>query len=123
MNYKDHKPIYQQIIDYCLKQIGNGTWRPGERLPSMRELCVTLQVNNRTLLRATDELERMGLITAQRGQGYFCTNDAKSRLLIAKRMEFDKVVISELLEAMEECGYTLEETLDRIEFRYNNPNS
>ncbi len=50
MEFKPDKPIYRQIIDYAFGCILSGGWRPGEKVPSVRELAVELAVNSHTVL-------------------------------------------------------------------------
>lgn len=118
MEYSDNKPIYQQITDYCLRQISLGLWRPGKRIPSTRELAITLGVNNRTIIRAYDELESKGFIQVQRGQGCYCHPDAPQRVREKKQWDFNTTIIENFLDAMEECGYTLEDTIEYLRQHY-----
>src|SRR5689334_10145301 len=64
-------PIYVQLRDQLHQAIGNGTLAPGARLPTMREVSVTLKVDLNTVQRAYAELERQGVIITLRGRGTF----------------------------------------------------
>jgi GntR family transcriptional regulator len=64
-------PIYLQIRDQFRRAIGNGTLRPGEQLPTMRELAVQLKVDLNTVRRAYDELVRSGVIVILRARGSY----------------------------------------------------
>jgi GntR family transcriptional regulator len=64
-------PVYRQIIDQITYQIAGGTLRPGDRLPSVRDLARQLPVNQNTVLKAYDLLERDGLIDRRQGDGTF----------------------------------------------------
>jgi GntR family transcriptional regulator len=66
-----HVPIYLQIADAVRAAVAAGVYRPGEALPSLRAMALETQVNPNTVQRAYDELEREGLIYAQRGRGLF----------------------------------------------------
>lgn len=66
-----HVPIYLQIVDAIRAAVAAGVYRPGEALPSLRGMAVEIQVNPNTVQRAYEELEREGLIYAQRGKGLF----------------------------------------------------
>ncbi len=66
-----HVPIYLQIADEIRAAVAAGIYRAGEVLPSLRAMAVEVQVNPNTVQRAYDELEREGLIFAQRGKGLF----------------------------------------------------
>ena len=64
-------PIYVQIRDQLLRAIGTGTLRPGEQLPTMRQLAVELRVDLNTVRHAYDELEQTGAITIARARGTY----------------------------------------------------
>ena len=64
-------PIYVQIRDQMLRAIGSGTLRPGEQLPTMRELAVQLKVDLNTVRHAYDELEQTGAIVILRARGTY----------------------------------------------------
>ena len=64
-------PIYVQIRDQLLRAIGSGTLRPGEQLPTMRELAVQLRVDLNTVRHAYDELEQTGAIVIVRARGTY----------------------------------------------------
>lgn len=64
-------PIYVQIEEQLRALIAAGQLRPGDQLPTIRQLAVDLGVNYNTVARAYMELERAGVITTQRGRGTF----------------------------------------------------
>lgn len=64
-------PIYVQIRDQFLHAIGSGALRPGEQLPTMRQLAVDLKVDLNTVRHAYDELEQTGAIVVLRARGTY----------------------------------------------------
>ena len=64
-------PIYVQIRDQFQRAIGNGSLRPGEQLPTMRQLAVDLKVDLNTVRHAYDDLERSGVIVILRARGTY----------------------------------------------------
>jgi len=68
---KSGVPIYVQIRDQMQRAIGSGTLRPGEQLPTMRQLAVELKIDLNTVRRAYDELERSGVILILRARGTY----------------------------------------------------
>ena len=100
-------PIYAQLIAQIQTTIVSGTWPPGERLPSVRDLAAEAGVNPNTMQRAMTELERQGLVYSQRTAGRFVTEDRErieqARHTCAQRQ------IQTFLEGMEQLGYTPEE--------------
>ena len=73
LNYRDARPIYSQIVDGLRQQITAGILRPGDRLPSVRELASQLAINPNTIQRAYRELESAGWVQTQPGKGCFVT--------------------------------------------------
>ena len=64
-------PIYVQIRDQILRAIGRGVMRPGEQLPTMRQMAVDLKVDLNTVRHAYDELEQTGAIVILRARGTY----------------------------------------------------
>jgi GntR family transcriptional regulator len=64
-------PIYVQLRDQILRALGDGRLKPGDQMPTMRQLAVTLRIDLNTARRAYDELEAMGAIRLERGRGSF----------------------------------------------------
>jgi GntR family transcriptional regulator len=64
-------PIYRQIVDQVRQAVASGVLRPGDRLPSVREMAVELAVNPNTIAKAYQELERDGVVETPRGKGSF----------------------------------------------------
>ena len=71
INYRDPRPIYEQIRDGLQKLILTGVYAPGEKLPSVRELAQELAINPNTIQRAYRELEQGGFIDSVPGKGNF----------------------------------------------------
>jgi GntR family transcriptional regulator len=64
-------PIYVQLRDQLLAAIGAGALSPGDQMPTMRQVAVTLRIDLNTVRHAYDELERAGAIRLERGRGSF----------------------------------------------------
>ena len=75
LDYRDSRPIYAQIVDGFREQITGGVLRPGEKLPSVRDLAAQAQVNPNTMQRALTELEREGLLVSGGPSGRSVTQD------------------------------------------------
>ena len=69
LSQTDGRPMYLQIMDQVQQRVGVGDWPPGTKLPSIRELAVSLNVSVITVKRAYLELERNGVIVTQHGKG------------------------------------------------------
>ncbi len=88
MEFKETQAIYLQIGDYVCEQILLGRWMEGERIPSVRELGVDLQVNPNTVMRTYDFLQGNEMIYNKRGVGYFVSEDAKTKIIIYRKKQF-----------------------------------
>ena len=98
LNYRDAKPIYEQIKDGLKHLLLSGAVAAGEKLPSVRELASSLAINPNTIQRAYKELENEGYIYSVSGKGTFAA-EKQDVVQIRKDelfLEFD-VVTSELL--------------------------
>ena len=85
INYRDPRPIYEQLRDGFRQLILTGVLKPEEKLPSVRELAASLAINPNTIQRAYRELEAEGCICSLPGRGSFvCGTDAAAR---ARRSE------------------------------------
>ena len=74
-NLKPDRPIYSQLLEYIQIFIISGKYKPGEKLPSVRDLAEEASVNPNTMQKALAELERVGLVYTQRTNGRFITED------------------------------------------------
>lgn len=75
MEFDDKVPIYYQIKTAIYDQIIAGQLAPGDKLPAVRQLAVSLTVNVNTVQRALREMITEGVIVSQRGRGNFVTAD------------------------------------------------
>ncbi len=108
INYRDSRPIYEQIMDELRKMIISGVFAPDEKLPSVRELAQQLAINPNTIQRAYQALEREGWIYSVRGKGSFAAHAAAA--VDGRRREvFDK--LAALAEEAQLVGVSKEEFL------------
>jgi GntR family transcriptional regulator len=71
VEYNSGIPVYRQIINQASEAVANGTFKPGDRLPTIRALSEQLNVNPNTVAKAYRELELKGLLLSERGSGSF----------------------------------------------------
>ena len=75
IDYRDGRPIYEQVVDQVESLALRGALPSGSQLPSVRQLAVELSINPNTIQRAYAELERRGVIYAAKGRGNFISDD------------------------------------------------
>lgn len=93
-------------------QIMNGTLKPGDKLPSVRELASTLEVNPNTIQRAFVELEREGFMRTERAVGRFVADN--QALIDECRDKQIKKIITLFIEQMQQLGISKEEILQYL---------
>ena len=106
LDYRDSRPIYQQVKDTLRRHIVTGVLMPGEKLPSVRALASQLSINPNTIQRAYAELEAEGYIFSVTGKGNFVAegntqNPARREELLAK--------MKPMMEELKALGVTAEE--------------
>ena len=88
MQFKENPAIYIQIAEYVCEQILLKKWKLGDKIISIRDLAVSMEVNPNTVQRAYDFLQQRDIITNKRGVGYFVEDDAMDRILSFRREQF-----------------------------------
>lgn len=124
MKFTDNTPIFLQIALHVEQMIERGEWVEGERVPSTRELAVSLSVNPATVMRAYDHLTSLGVIEQQRGLGYFVCTGSCQKIVSLRRSEFFEHTMPEFFAAMTRLGVTFEQVRASYESRNikNTPN-
>lgn len=123
MQFRQRDSIYNQISDRMLEALISGSWAEEERIPSIRDLAMQMQVNPNTVGRSYALLQEKELIYNRRGIGYFVASGAKNKALEMKKEEFIKDVFPDLFKTMrligmepEELAYHYSEYLSAGEF-------
>jgi len=109
MIFTNDKAIYLQIGDRLCDEILAGTYQEDDRIPSVREYAVLLQVNTNTAVKAYDELARANIIYNKRGLGYFVSPGAKEQILTERRRDFMDSKLPEMFRQMQLLGIGIEE--------------
>ena len=79
LDFRDARPIYEQVKDGLRRLMVTGVIREGEKLPSVRTMASALAINPNTIQRAYMELEQQGLICPVKGKGSFVTDSSRIR--------------------------------------------
>ena len=109
MNFNNEKPIYMQMADRLCDEILAGVYNAGDRVPSVREYAVMLQVNSNTVVKAYEQLARDGVIYNKRGIGYFVDNEAKDKITKTRKNEFIEKKLPLMFKDMKLLGITFDE--------------
>ena len=110
-DYKDARPIYEQVVDKFQKLILTGALEPNTKMPSVRSLAVELSINPNTIQRAYSELEREGFIYTVKDRGNFVAYD-ESLLHYRKDEIYRK--LEEIVREAGEIGISRQELSDYL---------
>lgn len=100
MQFSNSQAIYLQIVDLVCEKILLKEWNPEQRVPSVRELAVQLEVNPNTVMRTYEFLEQQGIIYNQRGIGYFLAKDAVKHAAAYRKGVFVAKELPQLFRSM-----------------------
>lgn len=106
-------PIYRQIVDWVRVRVAGGELRPGEQLPTVRQLAVDLNVNYNTVARAYLDLERMGIVHTLRGKGTFVANREVTQDEVVRAAKLRELV-TEFLSKAAEFGFGRQDVLELL---------
>lgn len=111
INFRDARPIYQQVKEGFCRLILSGALPPGYRLPSVRELASSLAINPNTIQRAYRELEQEGYTVSVPGKGSFvCEGDQAARKRRQELLEqFDRLTLE-----LEQLGVGREQLIQKL---------
>lgn len=114
LDYRDARPIYEQVKDGLRRLMVTGVLAPGEKLPSVRSLAMDLAINPNTIQRAYAQLEMEGYVYSVAGRGTFVAEGQEQNLVRRREVE-DKV--RPLLQELRELGMTEGEWIRPVERR------
>lgn len=120
MSFKSDKAIYLQMADRLCDDILAGKYKADERIPSVREYAVMLEVNTNTAVKAYDELSREGIIYNRRGLGYFVASDAAARIRENRKEAFFKEMLPDVFRQMALLDIDIKEVEERWKSRPTN---
>lgn len=114
MDFNSNKAIYLQIAEHVCEHIMLGTWKEEEKIPSVRDLAVQLEVNPNTVMRTYDLLQQKSIIANKRGIGFFLTPDALQEVKAYRKAMFLEEELPQLFRNI----YLLDIGLEELQKRY-----
>ena len=102
--FSNDKPIFQQMADRMCDEILACVYQDDDRVPSVREYAVTLEVNTNTAVKAYEQLARANIIYNKRGMGYYVTPGAREQILQERRRAFLEDGLPEMFREMQLLG-------------------
>ena len=122
MTFNNDKAIYIQMADRLCDDILAGTYSDDDRVPSVREYAVSLEVNTTTAVKAYDQLARDGIIYNRRGLGYFVTPGARDSIMQARRKAFIDTTLPSLFRDMRLLGIGIDDIVKEWDTRSGGTN-
>jgi GntR family transcriptional regulator len=114
MDFREGQAIYLQIVEYACEQILLKQWLLGNKIISIRDLAVAIEVNPNTVQRAYDFLQQREIITNKRGVGYFVDENAMEKVIAFRKEQFIENELSVFFRNM----YLLNISTEEIKVRY-----
>lgn len=115
----DPMPIYAQLERSIRSAIATGVLRPGDQLPTVRQLAVDLAVNANTVARVYAELERAGVLETRRGVGTFIGATDPAAVRHGDRDQRLRALVDRLLAEAAALGFPAPEVLDHLAARFH----
>jgi len=109
--WNDNTPIYRQLKERVIGMMLDGLLKPGDALPSVRQIAADFQLNPITVSKAYQELVDDALVEKRRGLGMYVTEGAPEKLLASERDRFLSEEWPAMLERIRRLGLDLEQLL------------
>lgn len=109
MEFSDNQAIYLQIADHFCENILLKKWNPGDRIPSVREMAVNIEVNPNTVMRTFNYLQEQGIIFNKRGIGYFVSEDGFQKTKALRKENFIKQELPNFFKEMELLNLSMDD--------------
>jgi GntR family transcriptional regulator len=114
---RDRTPIYAQLDRGLRAAIATGRLRPGDQLPTVRQLAVELQVNANTVARVYAELERDGVLETRRGVGSFVSSTPAAARSVTEHLKRLRAFVTRVLADAAAAGFTRDEVVHELDKR------
>jgi GntR family transcriptional regulator len=111
IQWSDGAPIYRQLKDRVIAMMLDGLLKPGDPLPSVRQVAAEYQLNPITVSRAYQELADESLVEKRRGLGMYVTEEAAKKLLSSERDRFLHEEWPLVLERIQRLGLSMQELM------------
>lgn len=109
--WNDNTPIYRQLKERVIGMMLDGVLKPGDALPSVRQVAADYQLNPITVSKAYQELVDESLVEKRRGIGMYVTEGAHEKLLASERDRFVREEWPAMVERIRRLGLDLEQLL------------
>jgi GntR family transcriptional regulator len=112
IQWSDNSPIYRQLKDRLVSMMLDGDIKPGDALPSVRQIAAEYQLNPITVSRAFQELADENVVEKRRGLGMYMSENAKDQLLFSEKQRFLQEEWPSIAERIKRLGLNTQQLLD-----------
>lgn len=109
MEFGDNQAIYLQIAEHFCEYILLEKWAPGDRIPSVREIAIEIEVNPNTVMRTFNYLQEKGIIFNKRGIGYFVSEDGLQKTRALRKEDFVTNELPRFFKALSLLNLTMDD--------------
>ena len=109
MDFRETQAIYLQIVEWICEQIILQVWNTGDKIPSVRELAVELEVNPNTIARTYEQLQSMELVVNKRGIGLFVADHSKDKAIAYLKKQFIEKNLPQMFNYIKLLNISMEE--------------
>ncbi len=121
MEFSNPEPIYLQIAELICDKILLKILREDERIPSVREMAVQLEVNPNTVMRTYEYLQGKEIITNKRGVGYFVSPDGIAKATELRKTAFLEILLPNMFKTAQLLNISVEELQNQYHLFINKP--
>ncbi len=118
IDFRSGLPIYEQIVEQIRRKIINGELKPGDQLPTVREMAIELRVNFNTIARAYRILDEMGLISTQQGRGTYVWESPSAETNQRLRRQVLDELTNHYIQEARNLGFDLTEVTTAVECQW-----
>ncbi|MGN6180938.1 MAG: GntR family transcriptional regulator [Mucilaginibacter sp.] len=115
MEFKDNEAIYLQIAAFVCDNILSGKWPAGQKILSVRDLAVALEVNPNTVMRSYEFLQGLEIVYNKRGLGLFVAEDGFEKVKAYRKQNFVQQYLPEFFKNIYLLGISIDEIRQQYE--------
>jgi GntR family transcriptional regulator len=115
LDFRSSVPGYLQIVEQVQNWLNTGVIKPGDQLPTVRQLASELRVNFNTIARAYRILDDAGMISTQRGRGTYLLDQTNDKANAVIKQQTLQLQVTRLFQTLSRQGFTPEETNQMIQ--------
>ena len=115
LDFRSGVPSYVQIVEQVQTCLANGELKPGDQLPTVRQLASELRINFNTIARAYRMLDEAGLISTQQGRGTYLLDAPSGEAIQKLKQESLELQVKRFLRTLAKQGFTAEESYQTIQ--------